>query len=82
MPVTEACAARDPAGVHAHRARASPTAADSAEKIAETAEVVRTQAAVAAEVGAEQLVAVATAAIRAPNRDELVSAVRRRAERT
>ncbi len=46
------------------------------EKIAETAEVVRTQAAVAAEVGAEHLVAVATAAIRnAPNRDDLVSAV-------
>ena len=38
--------------------------------------MVRTQAAVAAEVGAEQLVAVATAAIRnAPNRDDLVSAV-------
>ena len=35
-----------------------------AEKIAETAEVVRTQAAVASEVGAEQIVAVATAAIR------------------
>ena len=35
-----------------------------------------TQAAVAREVGAEQLVAVATAAIRnAPNRDDLVSAV-------
>ncbi len=47
-----------------------------AEKIAETAEVVRTQAAVASEVGAEQIVAVATAAIRsAGNRDELVSAV-------
>jgi len=46
------------------------------EKIAETAEVVRTQAAVASEVGAEQIVAVATAAIRtARNRDELVSAV-------
>jgi exopolyphosphatase / guanosine-5'-triphosphate,3'-diphosphate pyrophosphatase len=45
-------------------------------KIAETAEVVRTQTAVASEVGAEQIVAVATAAIRnAPNRDELVSAV-------
>ena len=43
-----------------------------AKKIAETAEVVRTQVAVAAEVGAEHLVAVATAAIRnAPNRDEL-----------
>jgi exopolyphosphatase / guanosine-5'-triphosphate,3'-diphosphate pyrophosphatase len=47
-----------------------------AEKIAETAEVVRTQTAVANEVGAEQIVAVATAAIRnAPNRDDLVSAV-------
>ena len=47
-----------------------------AEKIAETAEVVRTQAAVASEVGAKSIVAVATAAIRtAPNRDELVSAV-------
>ena len=47
-----------------------------AEKIAETAEVVRTQAAVASEVGAEHIVAVATAAIRtAGNRDELVSAV-------
>jgi exopolyphosphatase/guanosine-5'-triphosphate,3'-diphosphate pyrophosphatase len=47
-----------------------------ADKIAETAEVVRTQTAVASEVGAEQIVAVATAAIRnAPNRDELVGAV-------
>jgi exopolyphosphatase / guanosine-5'-triphosphate,3'-diphosphate pyrophosphatase len=47
-----------------------------AEKIAETADVVRTQAAVAREVGAEQIIAVATAAIRnAPNRDELQSAV-------
>ena len=46
------------------------------EKIEETAEVVRTQVAVAHEVGAEQIVAVATAAIRnAPNRDELVQAV-------
>jgi exopolyphosphatase / guanosine-5'-triphosphate,3'-diphosphate pyrophosphatase len=46
------------------------------EKIAETAEVVRTQAAVAREVGAERLVAVATAAIRqAPNREELRTAV-------
>ena len=46
------------------------------EKIAETAEVVRTQAAVATEVGAERIVAVATAAIRsAGNRDELVDAV-------
>jgi exopolyphosphatase/guanosine-5'-triphosphate,3'-diphosphate pyrophosphatase len=43
-----------------------------AEKIAETAEVVRTQAAVATEVGAQQIVAVATAAIRsAGNRDDL-----------
>ena len=48
------------------------------EKIAETAEVVRTQAAVASEVGAEQIVAVATAAIRAAgNRDQLVSAVQK-----
>jgi exopolyphosphatase / guanosine-5'-triphosphate,3'-diphosphate pyrophosphatase len=47
-----------------------------AEKIAETAEVVRTQATVANEVGAKDIVAVATAAIRtAQNRDELVSAV-------
>jgi exopolyphosphatase/guanosine-5'-triphosphate,3'-diphosphate pyrophosphatase len=47
-----------------------------AEKIAETAEVVRTQTSVAREVGAEHIVAVATAAIRnARNRDELVSAV-------
>jgi exopolyphosphatase/guanosine-5'-triphosphate,3'-diphosphate pyrophosphatase len=47
-----------------------------AEKIAETADVVRTQAAVAREVGAEQIVAVATAAIRnAANRDELQAAV-------
>ncbi len=46
------------------------------EKIAETAEVVRTQVAVASEVGAQQIVAVATAAIRnARNRDELVAAV-------
>jgi exopolyphosphatase/guanosine-5'-triphosphate,3'-diphosphate pyrophosphatase len=46
------------------------------EKIAETAEVVRTQVAVANELGSEQIVAVATAAIRnAPNRDELVHAV-------
>jgi exopolyphosphatase / guanosine-5'-triphosphate,3'-diphosphate pyrophosphatase len=46
------------------------------EKIAETAEVVRTQTAVAREVGAGEIVAVATAAIRnAPNRHELVSAV-------
>jgi exopolyphosphatase/guanosine-5'-triphosphate,3'-diphosphate pyrophosphatase len=48
-----------------------------AEKIAETAEVVRTQTSVAREVGAEHIVAVATAAIRtAPNRDELVDAVK------
>jgi exopolyphosphatase / guanosine-5'-triphosphate,3'-diphosphate pyrophosphatase len=47
-----------------------------ADKIAETAEVVATQANVAREVGAEQIVAVATAAIRnAPNRDQLQSAV-------
>jgi exopolyphosphatase / guanosine-5'-triphosphate,3'-diphosphate pyrophosphatase len=46
------------------------------EKIAETAEVVRTQVAVAGEVGAEEVVAVATAAIRnAANRAELVEAV-------
>ena len=47
-----------------------------AAKIEETAEVVRTQAAVATEVGAEQVVVVGTAAIRnAPNRAELVGAV-------
>jgi exopolyphosphatase/guanosine-5'-triphosphate,3'-diphosphate pyrophosphatase len=47
-----------------------------AEKIAETAEVVRTQSSVAREVGAEHIVAVATAAIRnARNRDELIGAV-------
>jgi exopolyphosphatase/guanosine-5'-triphosphate,3'-diphosphate pyrophosphatase len=46
------------------------------EKIAETAEVVRTQSKVAREVGAEEIVTVATAAIRqAANRDELVAAV-------
>jgi exopolyphosphatase / guanosine-5'-triphosphate,3'-diphosphate pyrophosphatase len=46
------------------------------EKIAETAEVVRTQTSVAREVGAEHIVAVATAAIRnARNRDELIGAV-------
>jgi len=46
------------------------------EKIEETAEVVRTQARVAREVGATELVAVATAAIReAPNRDDLRDAV-------
>ena len=47
-----------------------------AQKIAETAEVAATQARVAREVGAEQIVAVATAAIRsAPNREELCTAV-------
>jgi len=46
------------------------------EKIAETAEVVRTQAVVAREVGAEEVVAVATAAIRnAANRKDLVATV-------
>lgn len=46
------------------------------EKIAETAEVVASQARVAREVGAEQIVCVATAAIRgAPNRGELAEAV-------
>ena len=46
------------------------------EKIAETAEVVASQSRVASEVGAENLVAVATAAIRnAPNGDELCQAV-------
>ena len=46
------------------------------EKIEETAEVVRTQTRVAHEVGALEIVAVATAAIRnAPNRDELCAAV-------
>jgi len=45
-------------------------------KISETAEVVASQARVAREVGAEQVVAVATAAIRtAVNRDELCEAV-------
>jgi exopolyphosphatase / guanosine-5'-triphosphate,3'-diphosphate pyrophosphatase len=45
-------------------------------KIAETADVVRTQVKVAREVGAEQIVAVATAAIRnAPNRGALREAV-------
>ena len=48
-----------------------------AEKIEETAEVVRTQTAVAREVGASEIIAVATAAIRnAPNRDELLGAVK------
>lgn len=46
------------------------------EKIAETAEVVGTQASIAREVGAMDVVTVATAAIRgAPNRDELAAAV-------
>jgi exopolyphosphatase/guanosine-5'-triphosphate,3'-diphosphate pyrophosphatase len=46
------------------------------DKIAETADVVRTQSTVAREVGAEEIVAVATAAIRhAANREELVAAV-------
>jgi exopolyphosphatase/guanosine-5'-triphosphate,3'-diphosphate pyrophosphatase len=46
------------------------------DKIAETAEVVATQARLAEELGAAQIVAVATAAIRnAPNRDELTAAV-------
>jgi exopolyphosphatase/guanosine-5'-triphosphate,3'-diphosphate pyrophosphatase len=48
-----------------------------AAKIEETADVVATQAKVAREVGAEQIVAVATAAIRnAPNRSELLDAVK------
>ena len=47
-----------------------------AAKVAETADVVRTQAAVAREVGAQGILAVATAAIRnASNRDDLVAAV-------
>ena len=46
------------------------------EKIAETAEVVASQARVAREVGAQEIVCVGTAAIRgAVNRDELVDAV-------
>jgi exopolyphosphatase / guanosine-5'-triphosphate,3'-diphosphate pyrophosphatase len=46
------------------------------DKIAETVDVVRTQTRVAREVGALEIVAVATAAIRnAPNRDELAEAV-------
>jgi exopolyphosphatase / guanosine-5'-triphosphate,3'-diphosphate pyrophosphatase len=49
-----------------------------ATKIAETAEVVAQQLVVAREIGAEQVVTVATAAIRnAPNRDELVDAIER-----
>jgi exopolyphosphatase / guanosine-5'-triphosphate,3'-diphosphate pyrophosphatase len=48
------------------------------EKIAETAQVVATQVKVAREVGAKQIVTVATAAIRnAPNREELLAAVER-----
>jgi exopolyphosphatase/guanosine-5'-triphosphate,3'-diphosphate pyrophosphatase len=47
-----------------------------AEKIAEMADVVRTQSAVAREVGAERIVAVATAPIRnASNREDLVAAL-------
>jgi exopolyphosphatase/guanosine-5'-triphosphate,3'-diphosphate pyrophosphatase len=47
-----------------------------ASKVAETAEVVATQLNIAREVGAEQVVTVATAAIRnAANREELVEAV-------
>jgi exopolyphosphatase/guanosine-5'-triphosphate,3'-diphosphate pyrophosphatase len=54
----------------------SAGAAIPSEKIAETADVVRTQAKVAREVGAREIVTVATAAIRtASNRDELMSAV-------
>jgi exopolyphosphatase/guanosine-5'-triphosphate,3'-diphosphate pyrophosphatase len=50
----------------------------SAEKVAETADVVATQAKLAREVGAEHIVTVATAAIRnAPNRDELLAAIER-----
>ena len=46
------------------------------EKIAETAEVVASQARIAREVGAQRVVTVATAAIRsAPNRDDLAAAV-------
>ncbi|MGH2716292.1 MAG: Ppx/GppA family phosphatase, partial [Thermoleophilaceae bacterium] len=49
-----------------------------AAKIAETADVVATQAKVAREVGAERIVTVATAAIRnAPNREELLMAIER-----
>jgi exopolyphosphatase/guanosine-5'-triphosphate,3'-diphosphate pyrophosphatase len=48
----------------------------SPEKVAETAEVVATQAKIAREVGAEHVVTVATAAIRnAPNRNELLAAI-------
>jgi exopolyphosphatase / guanosine-5'-triphosphate,3'-diphosphate pyrophosphatase len=46
------------------------------EKITETAEVVATQARIAREVGAEHVIALATAAIRnAPNRDRLSAAI-------
>jgi exopolyphosphatase / guanosine-5'-triphosphate,3'-diphosphate pyrophosphatase len=46
------------------------------EKIAEAADVVATQTRIAEEVGADRVVAVATAAIRdAPNRDELAAAI-------
>src|ERR687895_675438 len=46
------------------------------EKIVETADVVRTQSTVAREVGSEEIITVATAAIRqAANREELVAAV-------
>jgi exopolyphosphatase / guanosine-5'-triphosphate,3'-diphosphate pyrophosphatase len=49
-----------------------------AAKIAETAEVVATQARVAREMGAERIVTVGTAAIRtAPNREELLDAIER-----
>jgi exopolyphosphatase / guanosine-5'-triphosphate,3'-diphosphate pyrophosphatase len=49
-----------------------------ADKIAETAEVVATQAKVAREIGAERIVTVATAAIRnAPNRKALLGAIER-----
>jgi exopolyphosphatase/guanosine-5'-triphosphate,3'-diphosphate pyrophosphatase len=54
----------------------SAGAAIPSERIAQTAEVVRGQAEVARELGAREIVAVATAAIRtASNRDELTSAV-------
>jgi exopolyphosphatase / guanosine-5'-triphosphate,3'-diphosphate pyrophosphatase len=54
----------------------SAGAAIPSDKIAETADVVRTQAKVAREVGARKIVTVATAAIRtAANREELMSAV-------
>ena len=54
-----------------------------ADKIEETAEVAASQARSAREAGAEDVAAVATAAIRgAPNRDELVEAVQSAAEVT